>query len=141
MALDPDVLRLAAAENYAVVVTLMPDGTPQAQLTWVDTDGSHLLVNTTEGRQRTRNLRKDPRITVLIRAEHDPYDFVEVRGTVDEMVVGDEAVAHIDLLSRKYDGTDFAGPRDGRVILRISPTRQFSYRQNRVPRADAPPPS
>ena len=46
MPLDADVVRLATGKNLATVVTLMPDGQPQALLTWVDTDGEHVLVNT-----------------------------------------------------------------------------------------------
>ncbi len=44
----------------------MPDGQPQAVLTWVDTDGEHIGVNTEPVRQRARNVRRVPRITVLI---------------------------------------------------------------------------
>jgi hypothetical protein len=40
MALDADAARLAKGKNLATVVTIMPDGQPQAQLTWVDHDGS-----------------------------------------------------------------------------------------------------
>jgi hypothetical protein len=40
MPLDADVVRLARGKNLATVVTLMPDGQPQALLTWVDTDGT-----------------------------------------------------------------------------------------------------
>ena len=46
MALDEDTVRLAKGANLATVVTLMPDGQPQALLTLVDTDGEHILVNT-----------------------------------------------------------------------------------------------
>jgi hypothetical protein len=46
MALDDDTVRLAKGKNLAIVVTLMPDRQPQALLTWIDTDGEHLLVNT-----------------------------------------------------------------------------------------------
>src|SRR6266540_893489 len=61
MALDADVVRLARGKNLATVVTLMPDGQPQALLTWVDIDGEHLLVNTEPRRQRGRNVARDPR--------------------------------------------------------------------------------
>ena len=56
MALDADAARLAKGTNLATVVTLMPDGQPQALPTWVDTDGEHVLVNTEPQRQRARNL-------------------------------------------------------------------------------------
>jgi len=122
MALDTDVVRLAKGKHLATVVTLMPDGQPQALLTWVDTDGEHVLVNTEPQRQRARNLRRDPRITVLIHSAEDPWDWAEVRGHVVEMVIGEQARAHIDELSRKYTGADYRNPvgPQGRVILKIA---------------------
>jgi PPOX class probable F420-dependent enzyme len=88
----------------------MPDGQPQALLTWVDTDGEHLLVNTEPIRQRAKNLARDPRITVLIHSADNPWDWAEVRGTVVETVGGQQARDHIDELSRKYVGTDYQQP-------------------------------
>ena len=100
MPLDADVVRLARGKNLATVVTLMPDGQPQALLTWVDTDGEHVLVNTEPQRQRARNIRRDPRITVLIHSADDPWDWAEVRGRVVGMETGEQARKHIDELSR-----------------------------------------
>ena len=125
MPIDADVHRLATGQNLATVVTLMPDGQPQALPTWIDSDGEHVLVNTEPTRQRSKNVGRDPRITVLIQSSDDPWDWAEVRGTVTEEVTGDEARAHIDALSRRYVGTDYANPigPQGRVILKISPTK------------------
>lgn len=122
MKLDEDTIRLAQGKNLAAVVTLMPGGQPQALPTWVDTDGEHVLVNTEPVRQRARNVRRDPRVTVLIQSADDPWDWSEVRGCVVEMVTGDEARKHIDELSRKYVGSDYRNPigPEGRVILKIA---------------------
>ena len=124
MPLDQDVTRLAKGKNLATVVTLMPSGQPQALLTWVDADDEHVLVNTEPQRQRARNVARDPRITVLIHGDN-PYDWAEVRGRVTETVTGDEARRHIDELSRKYTGQDYAPPvgPQGRVILKITPDK------------------
>ena len=125
MALDEDTVRLAKGKNLATVVTLMPDGQPQALLTWVDTDGEHILVNTEPQRQRARNLRRDPRITVLIHSAEDPWDWSEVRGHVVDVVGGDEARGHIDELSERYAGRAYGNPigPQGRVILKIAPDK------------------
>jgi PPOX class probable F420-dependent enzyme len=122
MQLDADVVRLAKGKNLATVVTLMPNGQPQALLTWVDTDGEHILVNTEPQRQRARNIRRDPRITVLIHSADDPWDWAEVRGHVVETVAGEQGRQHIDELSRKYVGSDYRNPigPQGRIILKIA---------------------
>jgi PPOX class probable F420-dependent enzyme len=110
MQLNADVVRLAKGKNLATVVTLMPSGQPQALLTWVDTDGENILVNTEPQRQRARNIRRDPRITVLIHSCDDPWDWAEVRGRVVETITGEPARQHIDELSRKYVGSDYRNP-------------------------------
>jgi PPOX class probable F420-dependent enzyme len=123
--LDPAVVRLAKGKNLATVVTLMPDGQPQALPTWIDTDGENLLVNTEPQRQRSRNVAREPRITVLVQSADNPWDWAEVRGHVVETVDGQEARDHIDELSRRYMGSDYGnpiGPR-GRVILKIAPDK------------------
>ncbi len=103
----------------------MPSGQPQALLTWIDTDGDHLLVNTEPQRQRAKNVSRDPRITVLIHAAEDPYDWAEVRGHVTDTVDGSQAREHIDELSRRYTGAGYAPPvgPGGRVILVIAPDK------------------
>jgi hypothetical protein len=61
MSLNQDVVRLAEGANLATIVTLMPDGQPQAQLRWIDTDGKYLLVNTEPQRQAHRNIERTRR--------------------------------------------------------------------------------
>jgi PPOX class probable F420-dependent enzyme len=125
MPLDADTVRLAKGKNLATVVTLMPDGQPQALLTWIDTDGENIWVNTEPQRQRGRNIRRDPRVTVLIHSDSDPWDWSEVRGHVSETIDGQKARDHIDELSRKYVGRDYANPigPQGRVIYVITPDK------------------
>ncbi len=128
MPLDDDTIRLAKGPNLATVVTLMPDGQPQALPTWVDTDGEHLLVNTEPQRQRARNVARDPRITVLIQSGDNAWDWAEVRGRVVDTVGGDEARRHIDELSQRYVGADYQreiGP-EGRIILVVAPDRELT---------------
>lgn len=130
MPLNEDLVRLAKSANVATVVTLMPDGRPQAQLRWIDTDGEVLLVNTEPQRQAARNVSRDPRITVLVRDESNAYDWAELRGRVVETVGGAEARAHIDELAHKYTGADYRMPigPEGRIILRIAADRVVTAR-------------
>jgi len=125
MPLDQDTVRLAKGANLATVVTLMPDGQPQALLTWIDTDGENIWVNTEPQRQRGRNIRRDPRVTILIHSAQDPWDWSEVRGTVTGTIDGQRARDHIDELSRKYVGKDYANPigPQGRVIYVVTPSK------------------
>ena len=104
----------------------MPDGTPQTQVMWVDADDTHLLINTEDGRQKQRNVERDPRVTVLVWDAANPYRYAEVRGKVVEMVRGPEARDHIDHLSHRYVGKPYSNPiKTERIIWRIEPDRQY----------------
>ena len=125
MALDEDTVRLAKGKNLATVVTLMPDGQPQALPLWIDTDGENLLVNTEPQRQRGRNLARDPRITILIQGSDDPWDWSEVRGHVVRTVGGAEARQHIDEVSQRYTGHSYQPPvgPEGRIVYVVAPDK------------------
>jgi PPOX class probable F420-dependent enzyme len=124
MPLHPDAVRIAQGPNLATVVTLMPDGQPQALPTWVDTDGEHLLINTEPQRQRSKNVARDPRVSVLLHGDN-PWDWAEVRGRVVDTIGEPRAREHIDELSQKYTGQPYANPigPEGRIILVIAPDK------------------
>ena len=117
---------LASGPNYGVLTTLLPSGNLQNHYVWVGTDGERLVVNTEVHRQKFKNVERDPRVTLTIRDEQDPYRYAEVRGEVVETVRGQEARDHIDELSQKYHGAPY-DPDDiktERVMLWIVPSRQ-----------------
>ncbi|MFE1589730.1 PPOX class F420-dependent oxidoreductase [Streptomyces sp. NPDC059402] len=129
LALRPEVRALADGPHFAALTTLMPDGTPQTQVVWVSADGDHLLVNSEVERQKVRNLRRDPRATLMIWQRDNPYRYVEVRGRVTGETTGPAARAHIDELSLKYNGRPYP-PQDigsARITLRIAPGRQYVW--------------
>ncbi|HYP43932.1 MAG TPA: PPOX class F420-dependent oxidoreductase [Propionibacteriaceae bacterium] len=122
MSLDPKVAAFARAKNYAVFTTLRPDGHPVSQPMWVDADDNYVLINTEKHRRKFRNVEADPRVTVTIIDRDDPYSYVEVRGTVVEVVEGAEPRAHIDELSQKYEGRAYQTKvKSERVMLKIQP--------------------
>ena len=123
--LHPNVVELARGKNFAALTTLLPGGHPQTQVMWVDADDDHLLINTEVHRQKFKNVKRDPRVTLTIWEGEDPYRVVEVREEVVGIRTGPEAREHIDELSRKYHGRPYQTKiRSERVILRIAPFRQ-----------------
>jgi len=117
--------RLFQDRNFGAVATIRPDGTPHVTPVWVDYDGEHVVFNTATGRAKWRHMRRDPRVTIEVYAQDDPYEYVTVTGTA-ELVEGDEANHHIDKLSEKYTGNPkFQSHRPGerRVIVRVTPER------------------
>jgi PPOX class probable F420-dependent enzyme len=109
--------------NVASLATVNPDGSPQVSPVWVDLDGDHILINSSRGRVKVRNIERDPRVAVSVFDRDDPESRVLVRGRVVE-VTEEGAVEHIHALSRKYYGEDFTlTPDMVRVILVIRPER------------------
>jgi PPOX class probable F420-dependent enzyme len=117
-------LDLLRGKNFAVVATVGEDGHPQTSIVWIDTDGENVVFNTTNSRAKGRNLRKQPRVSVSIWDNDDPYKYLEVQGAaeLDENGAGE----HINDLSHKYVGEDFHTPTN-RVIVRIRPERVLDH--------------
>lgn len=116
---------------HGVLTTVMPDGQPQNSIVWADYDGQYVLVNTTLERQKGRNIRANPRVTLLVIDPRDGSRWIEVRGTVVEMTA-ENAEAHADRLTRLYTGKrHFYGDiypveqreRETRVIVKILPLK------------------
>ncbi|HZS86415.1 MAG TPA: PPOX class F420-dependent oxidoreductase [Chloroflexota bacterium] len=123
--LSPGLQKLLNEAAYCQVATLMPDGSPQITQTWVDTDGQHILINTFEGSQKVRNMRRDPRVAVNIVDPANPYRIANLRGRVAEITT-DGADAQIDRLAFKYLGQQkypFRRPDQVRITVRIVPER------------------
>ncbi len=119
------VKEMAQGPNFAALTTLGKDGQPSTHIMWVDADDEHMLINTEIHRTKFKNVQRDPRVAIAIWKAESPYEYVEVRGIVESTVGGDEARAHIDKLSLKYDGKPYSTRiKSERVILKIRPTRQ-----------------
>jgi len=122
-ALSQGIKKLFQEPNYAHVATLMADGSPQVTPVWVDIEGDRILVNTSEGRVKPRNVRRDARVAISIVKQDNPYSSAYIRGRVAEMR-HEGAKEHIDKLAKKYLGQDtypYLQPGEQRVIMVIEP--------------------
>ena len=125
--LSPGGVKLLQEKQIAILATTMRDGSPQATPVWVDVepDGSHILINTAEGRIKTNNIARDPRVAVTVVDSQNAYRTVVLRGKIVEQRGPDQgANDDINRLAKKYRGVDQYSFRDGetRVTLRIQPT-------------------
>ncbi len=114
--------------TFAHVVTLDPDGQPHATPVWIDYDAGadRLLVNTERHRRKTRNVERDPTVAVSMTDPEDPYRYLSVTGTVEEITT-EGAREHIDRLSQRYFGESYPSEiKSERVLLWIRPDRVLS---------------
>jgi len=94
---------LAECPPVAAFTTVTREGYPQTSVVWCDFDGHCMRVNTMRGFAKERNMRRDPRVTLLCYDPRRPLRYLEVRGTVVEMTEAG-AAEHLDSLASKYAG-------------------------------------
>jgi PPOX class probable F420-dependent enzyme len=108
----------------ASVTTLRRDGSPHSTVVWIDEVDGEVWFNTAIGRMKERNLRRDPRASILVVDPSSQYRWLAVDGAVSLQEEG--ADAHIDKLAKKYLGQDrypWHDERQRRIIVRIRPRR------------------
>ncbi len=129
MRIPEEFLDLFHKKAFAHLATLMPDGSPQVTPVWIDYDGEYVLFNSTLGRQKDRNIRRDNRIAICIQDPDNPYRYLQIRGKVIQ-ITESNADEHIDKLAQKYLGVDkFPNRRagDARLIYKM----KIEHIQNR----------
>jgi len=126
-ALSAELKNLLDTPVFVNIATIQPDGSPQVSPVWVTRDGDDVLISTTVGRRKEKNLRRDPRVTVVVQPSDNPYTYAEIRGQAELTTEGGQEL--IDELSLKYTGKPYAefnpnsGQDDPRVVVRITPRK------------------
>lgn len=123
MHLPPELLALLRRPSLCFLATSMPDGSPQLTETWVDTDGTHVLINSVRSHVKTRNIARDPRVAVAVSDPDHPARYFQVRGRVIDTTT-EGAVEHIEQLAQKYLGKPYpwyGGRDEERVLFVIEP--------------------
>ncbi len=87
----------------AALSTIGADGYPQTSVVWCDFDGGIVRVNTMRGFAKERNMRRDPRVTLLCFDPRQPRRSLEVRGRVISMTE-EGAAEHLDAIASAYAG-------------------------------------
>jgi len=114
---------LLESNALAHIATIGPKGEPQSSPVWFGWDGEHILFSQTKGRQKYRNIKRNPQIALSIVDSKNTYRYLEVRGTVVR-IDEDPDKAFIDAMSKKYTGHDKYTnnqPGDERVVIVVQP--------------------
>lgn len=116
----PDFHDLLRAPNTAVLSTVLPDGSLQGSPVWYWFDGVLVHVSTLAGRQKYRNLRRDPRLALTVFDPAQPLRYIEIRGTAELHDDPDSKMR--DRIAVKHgfpDGMAFDPPDAKRVIAGV----------------------
>lgn len=117
-----ELVDILQKNGFAHVATIGPDGEPQNNPVWYAWDGETIAISQTPGKQKYRNLQRDPRVALSIQDPADPYRYLEVRGEVAS-VEPDPDYAFIHSLANRYMGQDYPylEPDEKRLIVKIRP--------------------
>jgi len=115
--------KLLDGNNFPVLATINADGSAQTSVLWAKRDGDTLIFATVRGRLKERNMARDPRVSISVFEQENPYNYVEIRGTVEMTDEGGREL--INELSHKYLGKDYPDePAEVvRVLVRVTPTK------------------
>ncbi|MFI9403168.1 PPOX class F420-dependent oxidoreductase [Nocardia sp. NPDC052316] len=124
--LEDTVRALIDGPHAAILATSNADGRPQSSVIFVDYDGETLLFSTIEGRLKTRNMRRDPRVSLLVLSKTSGR-YVEVRGRVEITEDPDKTLLH-QMYAKYMDGaTPPPEPDAERLIVRIMPEKLYIF--------------
>lgn len=134
---DEDLLRFAASRNIGALTTIKKDGRPQLSMVSITVDPEHRLarISITATRAKTRNLRRDPRASLLVTSQ-DGWSYVVLEGDVELTPVarqpGDATVEELIEVFRAINGehSDWdeyraAMVHDQRLVARLHLTHAY----------------
>ena len=121
--------RFITDHRWAVLTSLRKDGHPVSSLVAYARDGDTLIVSTPGATFKRRSLDRDPRATLCVISNSEPFNFVSVEGRVD--VESEEIVDGTRQVFANIADAGYAAPenmedwliRQQRVLIRLHPER------------------
>jgi PPOX class probable F420-dependent enzyme len=117
--LDREVRAFLEEPLAAVLATVSPSGRPQATPVWFLVEDGHILVNTSRGRVKLRNMRANPHVVLTVVDPRNMYRWVQIRGQVVRFDPA-RGARDIDRLSQRYRGQPYQYPPTDRPENRVS---------------------
>jgi PPOX class probable F420-dependent enzyme len=94
-------LDLITGAYCVALTTIMPDGGPQTTPVWCNCEADYVLINTMRSFRKERNMRANPKVSLLAYDPRHPLRHIEIRGMVVEMTE-ENAFEHLDQLTQLY---------------------------------------
>ena len=115
------LLPLLEQPLYGHLGTIRPDDTVQVNPMWYLFDGEHVRFTHTTKRGKFRNLMHNPSMSLSVVDPANPLSYLEVRGTLIEVVPDPEGAFYV-VLGERYGNPGQQPPPDSadRVVLVMS---------------------
>ena len=117
-----------SAPRCAVLSTVGRDGAPRQIVIHYMLEGDHVRLNGHRDRRWVANVRRDPRVALIVHDDRDYLHYVSIRGRAVLVDDGEDALADAMRQAERYgeDPADFAG--QPRVSFRVEPEHVNEYR-------------
>ena len=103
--LSEDVRTFLEEERFAVLATVIANGSPQQTVMWYELRGDTIVMNTKRGRKKDKNLIRDPRASLCF---EDGFRYVTLEGVIELIEDPETAQADIAALAQRYHDADEA---------------------------------
>ena len=131
-----DAIAFVRTHRFAVLATTKADGRPQLSTVMVAAaDDGLLRVSVTDGRAKTANVRRDPRVSLHVSSDdHWSYVVLECDATLTPVAQSPDDPTVVELVSvyrelsgehPDWDTYRAAMVQDRRLVLRLRPTRAY----------------
>lgn len=129
--MTPEQVRsfISHGTRTAKAATVMKDGQPHVMPVWFVLDADQIVFTTGADTVKGRNLRRDPRIALVVEDDEPPFAFVHVRGHVTLHEDLGELLRLATAIGSRYMGESRAeefGRRNavpGELLVRVTPER------------------
>jgi PPOX class probable F420-dependent enzyme len=112
--------------HVAVIATSNGDGRPQSSVIFVKRDDDTVVFSTIKGRLKTRNMARDPRVSLLV-LDKETGRYFEIRGTVQITEDPDKRLLY-EMYDRYMGGSPPPPEPDAeRLIVRITAERVYQF--------------
>jgi PPOX class probable F420-dependent enzyme len=113
--------------QVGVLGTIGASGRPQLSAVWFLAEGDTVKFSLNSARQKTKNLRANPKASFLITDPANPYRYVELRGDVE--ITPDDDYKFAEQVGAKYGANlrDRDQPGDTRVVVTLTPARVITW--------------
>lgn len=136
-----EALEYAAGRGKGVLVTIKRDGRPQLSNVMFTVIDGEIRISVADSRAKTKNMRRDPRISLHVSAP-DFWSYVVLEGdavltpvaaTPDDATVEELVQTYRAMVGEHPDWQDYRRSMvaDGRLVVRLRPTHAYGL----LPRA------
>ena len=121
--------RILAGPHLSILTTINPDGSPQASVIFVKYEDGDLLFSTIKGRRKTRNMEREPRVSLLVHGlpvGSADGTYAVISGIAK--ITDDPENTFHQVMFDLHMGGATAPPEPGaeRVVVRLHPTHTYA---------------